>query len=119
MKFFNWTTTHADYSRTHSKMPFDEFVQWRKEQLASMTEYPASMRRFQQRKLDIEISWARKTKPYYKIHPQLVGQLCKVDLTKIPANLIEMPLDQSVVSLRLAQQHPEFTVFDSEFGRIC
>ena len=59
-----------------------------------------------------EMMWLEDGQPYYNIHPKLVSQLCRTDLSKIPAVLFKMPHGLRVVHVRFAEEHSEF--FDSE-----
>lgn len=107
MEFFNWTTDYQLYRKQTPKKEQEEypaFFRRRLHDLKSTGVVPI--------RLMSEDYWKKQGKPYYNIHPKMVSKLCKVDLTKIPSPLFQMPHGQQIVNIRFAQQHPEFTVTD-------
>lgn len=60
-----------------------------------------------------ELAWETTSRPYYKVHPELVSRLIRVNLEKIPAPLVEVPHGHRVVNIQLAQAHPELTLKES------
>jgi hypothetical protein len=54
-------------------------------------------------RLRCEYEWIKAGRPYYNVHPQMVRSLCKTNLEKIPANLIEIPDDLRAVVFRFAE----------------
>lgn len=53
-----------------------------------------------------ETAWVAAGRPYYNVHPQMVGSLCKTNLNKIPAQFIEVPADLPAVVFRFADPVP-------------
>lgn len=107
MEFFNWVTDFQLYRRQIPKehqVPYEEFVVKRLKELNEVGAVPV--------RLMIEHIWKQEGQPYYNIHPKLAPKLCKVDLSKIPSPLFQMPHGKNVVNVRFAQQHDEFTMHD-------
>ncbi len=109
MQFFQWTTDYMLYQRQFPKkerMPYEEFL---KQRLKTIKSYRMPTVRH-----DADILWVKEGQPYYNIHPKMAQKLCKVDLNKIPSTMLKTPHGLSVVNIRFAQQHPEFTVADAQ-----
>ena len=56
-------------------------------------------------RLNLEYSWCKSGKPYYKVHPVMVKKLSKINLDKIPVEFIEVPEFDSVC-FRFAEDIP-------------
>lgn len=52
----------------------------------------------------VELKWMKKGRPFYNIWPGLVPQLIKLDLDTVPAELIELPLEQ--LCFRFSTENP-------------
>lgn len=108
MKFYEWITDYQLYKKQVPKARQDEypiFYQQRCQQLVQAGAIPI--------RLMAEHQWRKINHPYYNIHPNLTAKLCRVDLNKIPSNMLQMPHDLPVVNIRFAQQHQEFTVLEA------
>ena len=57
-------------------------------------------------RLGSEYAWHQEGKPYYKVHPAIVGQLARINLDKIPARFIEIPNEYISVLIRFTDQIP-------------
>jgi hypothetical protein len=67
----------------------------------------------------VEPIWAESGRPYYNVHPMLVGKLARVNLSKVPANFLEAPHNLKVVHIRFAEPNPAFTIAaDVEHGGV-
>jgi hypothetical protein len=102
MQFFTWT------------IDFDNFKRQVRRDVSAKEFYPKRVLDFQQHnmpsfRLVAEYLWEGKGRPYYNIHPKLVGNLGRTNLEKIPADLIQLPHDFSCVHIRFAQRHKELT----------
>ena len=108
MQFFEWTTDYQLYCRQTIKKErdsYDRFFPRRRRELQMSQTMPI--------RLLAEHCWDKiEGRPYYNIHPKLVGKLCKVDLNKIPSTLFQMPHGARAVNIRFAQQHDQFTVHE-------
>ncbi len=105
MKFFNWTTDYQLYKQQVAKnqqKPYEEFLTHRAHE-QQMSGIPPV-------RLAAEKKWTDEGNPYYNVHPNLVAKLCKVDLSKIPANLFRMPHGLTIANVRFAQKHSEFVI---------
>lgn len=105
MKFFEWTTDYQLYRKQTPKREQDDYPVFFRRRLRELREYKVMPIR-----LLAEHCWTAEGSAYYNIHPKLVSKLCKVDLTKIPSHLFQMPHGSRAVNIRFAQQHDEFTV---------
>ena len=107
MKFFDWTTDYQIYCKQvpkKNRRSYDEFLPNRINDLKEVGAAPV--------RVTVEHVWEREGRPYYNIHPKIAPKLCKVDLTKIPSNLFQMPHGQVVLNVRFAQQHEDFTFYE-------
>lgn len=105
MKFYEWTTDYQLYKKQVPKARQDDypiFYRDRYRQLRQANVVPV--------RLWSENQWGQVGSPYYNIHPQMASKLCRVDLTKIPSTMFQMPQDTPVVNIRFARKHDEFTV---------
>ncbi len=114
MKFTNWKTQYDQYKKMNvppgeKPMGVEEWTASRYRQLKS---YPQkeSNRDICIFRLGIESQWYAQGQPYYKVHPKLVKQLCKTNLSKVPARFIETPKPYSAVAIRLAEDDPLLTL---------
>lgn len=57
-------------------------------------------------RLGTETHWVEDGKPYYKVHPKIVGQLARTNLDKIPARMIEIPCGYRAISVRFSEDIP-------------
>lgn len=109
MQFFQWETDYDLYRKQFSKVdqkPFLQFFDMRfKEQKAAGC--PTV-------RLVAERFWIEAGSPYYNIHPQLTSKLCRVNLSKIPSTLFQMPHGLKTVHIRFAKQHDEFTIKEDQ-----
>ena len=64
-----------------------------------------------------EYLWLLAGRPYYNIHPKLVGHLCTCKLDKLPASYLEVPGGFDTVLLRFADPSPELRVEGDEYVR--
>lgn len=103
MNFNRWNTDWDDFrqGRSISGISEEDFWQQRKEQVDRLGGSP---------KNEAERLWIEDGKPYYNVHPKLVDKFCKVNLSKVPTHLVEVPHDFQAVNIRLACQHPQFTI---------
>lgn len=108
MNFYPWVTDWQLYKKIIGKnaLPYDEYFIDRKNQQESAG-VPAH-------RLIAERMWSEDGSPYYNVHPKMVSSLCKVDMKKIPSNLIRMPHGLNAVNIRFSQKHDEFTLHDKE-----
>lgn len=104
MKFNSWTTDYEGYRRFMGRQadPYEVFVRQRAKEFERMGT-PAF-------RLTMETYWYADGKPYYNVHPQLVPKLARINLEKIPANLIVVPDPFITVHVALAEDHPELTM---------
>jgi hypothetical protein len=68
-------------------------------------------------RLGEEYLWLVAGKPYYNVHPRLVGQLCNCRLDKLPASYLEVPGGFDTVLIRFADSSPELQVEENEYVR--
>lgn len=61
-------------------------------------------------RLIAEALWMQLGRPYYNIHQGILPHLVRVDLSKIPSNLIELPPQYPVINIRFCQPHPAITL---------
>ena len=117
-EFYEWQQDYNDYSRhcrerglknTHKNL--EEFQVWRENYLAQL--YKRGDKQAVIRH-DAEKVWRKAGCPFYNVHPELVTKLCRIDLDKIPAHLVEMPQQLEGVNIRFAKQHPEMTLTDDQ-----
>lgn len=67
--------------------------------------------------LDVENSWHKHGRPYYKVHPLLVEKLCRAKLDKVPSSMITMPIP--AIHFRFLEEHDEVDGIKSFlFGRL-
>jgi len=59
--------------------------------------------------------WLLGGRPFYNVHPQLVGALCRTNLKAIPASFLEVPGGFHAVDIRLCQESPELSIKPGEF----
>lgn len=109
MQFYNWRTDYDGYrawSERNKQKPktLRSFYEERLEQFIRYKMPPW--------RLNAETAWIPAGRPYYNIHPKLVSKLTRINLEKIPANLIELPNRLPAVNIRFAQQHPELTIHE-------
>jgi hypothetical protein len=65
---------------------------------------------------NIEALWIAQGRPYYNVHPQMYKKLIKIDLTKVPADITELPHPFSVVCINFPP-HSQRPGFESpEYG---
>jgi hypothetical protein len=112
MQFFPWQTDYEAYQAEvgrHRAMSYTDYVAERFRLIYEMDkpEWPLG--------LAAEDLWRQDGKPYYNIHPQLVPKLAKINLDKIPANLLQMPHEFNCVHIRFCQQHEELTFGNDEY----
>ena len=95
----------------------EEFIpRRRREILTGPNSHRVTARETNLFRLEKEITWGRQGKPYYKVHPKLVEQLCTTNLAKVPARFIEVPEPYGAVAIRLAEDHPLLTIQDGAVG---
>ena len=68
-------------------------------------------------RLGEEYLWMLDGKPYYNIHPKLVGQLCNCNLSNLPSSFLEVPGGFDTVLIRFADPSPELLVGEDEYVR--
>lgn len=105
--FYPWRTDYQRFRKHFGKkevrgVTFEEFFERRLRDFAAYNTKPF--------RLYAEREWMRVGEPYYNIHPQLVSHLAKVDLTKIPCELVELPAKYPAINIRFCEQHPDFTL---------
>lgn len=109
-QFYPWLTDWDDYCAKNAGNPGREtsernFWLWRDKELRRHGSTSP--------RTDIDLVWKSEGKPYYNIHPMLAPKFCRVNLDKIPANMVEMPGGLSCVNMRLCQQHDALTMDES------
>lgn len=107
MQFYPWTTDFGNFRRQMGKRncpPHLEFTVKRTEELEKSGVVPF--------RLLLESNWIDDGCPYYRIHPGLVTSLSRVNLKKIPANLIAVPEPFEAVHISLAKDHKELTLVE-------
>lgn len=105
MKFYPWLTDYGNFRRQIGKKncPTNlEFTVKRAEELEQSGVVPF--------RLLLESNWVDDGYPYYRIHPGLVSSLSRVNLKKIPANLVAVPEPFEAVHISLAKDHKELTL---------
>tara|TARA_Y100000034_G_scaffold136085_2_gene210721 strand:+ start:105 stop:1130 length:1026 start_codon:yes stop_codon:yes gene_type:complete len=120
MQFYPWITSYDEYKAwfkaEHGKREkpdrIEEFNANRKVELNGYGSrgFPEGHIRMQQDRLVIEEKWRNDGKPYYNVHPFLVKKFCKVNLSKVPAEFVEMPHGYSAVAVKFGEQHEELTI---------
>jgi hypothetical protein len=107
MQFFPWVTDYDNFRSQKGKRncPSNlEFTVKRAHELEESKVVPF--------RLLLESNWIDDGRPYYRIHPGLVSNLSRVNLTKIPANLVVVPEPFEAVHISLAQNHKELTLVE-------
>lgn len=105
MKFHSWHTGYDRHCAANPKRQQKEYRAYyadRLEELDRIGQPPLAMQ--------YEDEWMASGRPYYNIHPGMVGKLSKMDLNKIPSHLIQMPHELSCVNLRFAQPDAKFII---------
>lgn len=132
MQFYNWFSCYDEYrawlktqdassvdpALTGPKgkhLGLDAFIRMRKSQLQEYKTqgFPPAHIAVQEDRLEAERKWSEDGHPYYNVHPELVKKFCSVNLSKVPAEFVEMPHGYDSVAVRFAQQHDELTISDS------
>ncbi len=116
MKFTNWKTQYDQYKRYCDQRGFEIeslekfLLRRRREILTGPGAKNINARETNLFRLKREATWYKQGQPYYKVHPKLVGQLCKTNLSKVPAKFIEVPEPYAAVAIRFAEDHPLLTI---------
>lgn len=109
MEYYSWQTMFEEFRRQHKhdpkirEMQDDEIILREAQNImgTSFKDLNNSWKRLI--RLRCEYEWLYSGKPYYNIHPQMVRSLCKTNLSKIPADLIEIPHNLNTVVFRFAE----------------
>lgn len=104
-KFYEWETDYQNYRRHTPKRERLDYVTFMQRRIREMMEA-----RLPTQRLWAEAVWLKCGSPYYNVHPELVEQLMKVDLSKIPSPLFQMPHGLECVNIRMDQKHEQFVL---------
>ena len=124
MPAFNTWKTRFDEAATLlpnlKKMPLNERIVTESNALRCMNDTasmdgPSVMS--EMLRLGEEYLWLLDGKPYYNVHPNLVRQLCRCNLEKLPASYLEIPGGFDTVLIRFSEPVPDLVVGDSEYVR--
>ncbi len=118
MQFYPWFTAYDEYKascKANRRQKLDSIETFNFKRKRDLEEYalrgfPRSSVDVQQDRLLIEEKWRQSGSPYYNVHPSLVEKFCHVNLSKIPAKLVEMPNEYRAVVIKFGQQHDELTL---------
>lgn len=109
MEFYQWQTLYDEFRRAHKKdaevrrMDDIDIAMIEANNILS-TKFNNPRNAWKRIvRLRCELEWIKAGRPYYNIHPQMARSLCKTNLDKIPANLIEIPDNLKAVVFRFAE----------------
>lgn len=109
MKFYSWQTDFDIFREKHPKrqhLPYDEFYKMRVQDAKDYGVKPLGIM--------YDHEWLQVGRPYYNIHPGMVNKLSKINLDKIPSNLVQMPHDTHCVNLRFAAPNENFVLKEAQ-----
>lgn len=104
MSFFPWITDWDNYSSQMGKkgLSYGQFIPHRYETFRQWRMPPY--------RLTADVLWEKHGRPYYNVHRGLVPKLCRINLAKIPAALLQVPAEYPAVVVRLDRRHEELTL---------
>lgn len=109
MQFHNWQPMLDEAGKINpkeKKLPLDERL---KIEIDRIKEFPFRIKSNMYKRLlraSSEFLWATEGRPYYNIHPAMISHLSKIDLDKIPVELIEIPNDFHSICVRFSNNVP-------------
>ena len=54
--------------------------------------------------------WQDAGQLYYNVHPQIVGHLARIDLSRIPCELVELPSQSAAINIRFCEANDDLTL---------
>ena len=125
MRYPEWQTLFDEAGKFHPDEKGRD-LKWRYDtEIRRILNYPFRenfVRTNKMLRLGAEYGWVKEGKPYYKIHPLLIGQLARTNLDKIPAKFVEVPNNYMSINIRFSDDVclPEFEIENGkpQFGMV-